>query len=450
MSAPIFTNNGDFASRLAEGVQQDLMALQVGGGTNVESDSTEIVSDPILPDRTVEDRLGHMDPELYDLSESSHLMRLLKVLLGGAGAGGIRKQIAVARLQNSFRGMHFLDLDRFYGALFGIKRTQAELMPDFGTIDRPAIFDPYEDAAGSDTWDDVHSRDASYRDRLIKFAKAIPLGGTYAGLRAAAEALLSVECEIYESWIWVDEQNASATQPPVLIYTYTSLNSTYPSWETVSNSRTWANLTGGASAGTYFLGRTGQKNRGEVLIQPKRRIRPDEQFQTMRVMDRLKPAGSQITVDPEGLAIHQQVTLRAVAADSEHWEIIYKTTPAPSLVPPVPNRPVYPQPDPEICQPRPAFSGYQGEGWCYNNDIVRVSSYKMIIRAVVTSVNFATVIFKDGGSRAYITSHAIMDNQTVLAGRIVSDGVMTSFAYASRTTSISIKNTTSIKVSVKR
>jgi hypothetical protein len=439
MSQPIFTNNGDFASRINSGAMADLMTLQAPTSAP-ESDATEIVTDALLPDRTVEDRLGHMDPELYDLSENSHLMRLMKVLLGGAGAGGIRKQIAVARLQNSFRGMHFLDLDRFYGALFGIKRTQAELMPDFGTLDRPASFDPYTDAAGSDTWDDVHSRDANYRDRLIKFARALPLGGTYAGLRAAAEALLSVECEVYESWIWVDEQNAVAAQPPVLVYTYTALNQTWPTWDTISTSRLWSNLSGGGSPGTFFLGRTGQKNRSEVLIQPKRTIRPDEQFQAMRVMDRLKPAGSQVTLDPEGLAIHQQVPIRAVAADSEHWEIIYKTTPSPGLVSPIPQRPVYPESDPAKCQPRPAFSGYQGESVCYNNDIVRVSSYKMIVRAVITSTNYATVIFRDGVSRSYLTSHAIMDGQTALAGRVVSDGVMTSFAYASRVSATTIKN----------
>lgn len=450
MSAPIFSNQGTLADRLRSGVDQDLMSLQAGSAASgVEPDGMEVVSDPLLPDRTVIDRLGHMDPEIYDLSESSHLMRLLKVLLGGAGAGGIRKQIAVARLQNSFRGMHFLDLDRFYGALFGIKRTQTELMPDFGTVGRPAVFDPYTDAAGSDVWDDVHSRDASYRDRLIKFARALPLGGTYAGLRAAAEALLSVECEIYESWIWVDEQNAAATQAPVLIYTYTALNSAYTTWDNLSNSRTWSNLTGGATAGTYFLGRTGQKNRSEVVIQPKRTIRADEQFQAMRVMQRLRPAGSQITVDSDGLAIHEAVPIRAVAADSEYWEIIYKTTPAPVLVPPTPGGSVYPQPDPEVCQPRPCFSGYQGEAWCYNNDITRVSSYKMIVRAVVTSTNYATIVFKDGSSRAYVTSHGVLDGQAVLSARIVSDGVMTSFAYASRVTVEKIKNTTSIKIKVR-
>lgn len=436
----IFSNNGDFASRVNTGVFDDLMTMQASVGTP-ESDATQIVSDPILPDRAVIDRLGHMDPELYDLSENSHLMRLLKVLLGGAGVGGLRKQIAVARLQNSFRGMHFLDLDRFYGALFGIRRTQAELMPDFGTLSQPAVFDPYTDAAGSDVWDDVHSRDASYRDRLIKFARALPLGGTYAGLRAAAEALLSVECEIYESWIWVDEQNAAATQPPVLVYTYTALSQNYPTWDQISAySRTWNNLTGGGAAGNYFIGRTGQKNRAEVVIQPKRQILLDEQYEAMRVMQRLRPAGSQITVDPNGLAIHQAVPLRAVAADSEYWEIIYKTDPAPVLISPTPDTSCYPEPNPTVCQPRPALSNYQGEAWCYTSDIVSIRSYRMIARALITVTNFATVIFRDGASRAYLASFSIMDGQTVLAGRVVSDGVLTSFAFAGRVDAIAIKN----------
>jgi hypothetical protein len=444
MTTPIFTNSGDFASRVNAGAVSDLNNLmELQSATNQpESNATQIISDPMLPDRNVIDRLGHMDPELYDLSDNSHLMKLLSVLLGGAGAGGLRKQIAVARLQNSFRGMHFLDLDRFYGALFGIKRTKAEVMPDFGTKLRPAVFDPYTDAAGNDVWDDVHSRDASYRDRLIKFARALPLGGTYPGLRAAAEALLSVECEVYESWIWVDEQYAAATQPPVLVYTYTSLINTSPTWGQMTSGQSWGQMSGSTSAGSYFLGRTGQKNRAEVLIQPKRQIRKDEQFQSMRVMDRLKPAGSQITVDPDGLAIHQPVPLRAVAADSEHWEIIYKTTANPTLIAPDPTKPVYPEPDPKVCQPRPALSGYQGEKWCYNNDIVRCASYKMIQRAIVTATNFDVAVFKDGQSRSYMTSFAVMSGSQVDSARAVADGVMTSFAFAPRQGFGAAKNVT--------
>lgn len=438
MSAPIFNENGDFQTRLASSVQQDLMTLQAST-SDPESTSTTLISDPLIPDKSVTDRLAHMDPDIYDLSDTSHLMKLLKVLLGGAGSGGMRKQISVARLQNSFSGMHFLDLDRFYGALFGIRRTSAEQMPDFGTLGNPAVFDPYTDAAGSDTWDDVHSRDASYRERLVKFAKALPLGATYAGLRAAAEALLSVECEIYESWTWVDEQNQAATQPPIVVYTYNAINQAFPSWSSMEKNHTWSNLTG--SGGTsYFLGRTGQKNRGEILIQPKRQIRQDENWGALRVINTLKPAGTQVMLNSDGLAIHTPVQIRAVAADSEYWEIIYKTTPSPVLVDPGPSQPIYIEQDSSKCQPRPAFSQYQGEKWSYNNDISAVSSYEMIANAVLTATNYETVVWRDGHSRDYLTSQAVLDGARALAARVVADGVMTSFAYAGREGAAALSN----------
>lgn len=438
---PIFTQSGDFASKLAASATQDLMTLQASVNAP-ESTNVSTTTDPLLPDKSITDRLAHMDPELYDLTDNSHLMRLLKVLLGGAGGGGLRKQIGVARLQNGFNGMHFLDLDRFYGALFGIVRTQAEILPDFGTLGLPAQFDPYTDAAGSDAWDDVHSRDASYRDRIVKFAKALSLGGSYPGLRAAAEALFSVDCEIYESWIWVDEQNAAATQPPVLIYTYSSVSALYPTWAAMQGTHTFRDVAGssGASGGGYFLGRTGQQNRSEVLIQPKRQIRPDEQFEAQRVIDRLKPAGTQFTIDPNGLAIHNSVPIRGVAADSEYWEIIYSTTPAPALVDPAPTQPIYVQPDPKQCQPRPAFSNYQGEKWCHNDSVTVVTSYQMIQRSIITSTNYQTCVFASGKKRSYLPSHCIMDGDQIRASRSVSDGVMTSYPYAGRNTYVESTN----------
>lgn len=427
-----------FTTSLATSAKQDLLSLQLTPGS-LDDASTNAVTSPIIPDRQVIDRLGHMDPDIYALDDDSHLMRLLKVLLGGAGAGGLRKQIAIARLQNAFRGMHFLDLDRFYGALFGIRRTQAELMPDFGTLGKPAVFNPYTDAAGSDTWDDIHSRDASYRDRLIKFAKAIPLGGSYAGIRAAAEALFAADCEIYESWTWIDEQNLAALQPSVTINTYDSLAQAYSTWSGVAQANTWSGLdSSSVTPGGYFLGRTGQQNRSEVLIQPKRPVRTDELYEATRVLSRLAPTGAQIMIDPNGLAIHQPVSLRAVAASSEYWEVIYKTTPKPGLVDPAPNQPVYVENKPERCQPRPCFSRYQGETWCHNDDIRGTRSYRCDDDDNEFDQNDNDRInFSDGSSRDYSSSRSLMDGTKARGARLVSDGVMTSFAYAGRAYAVS-------------
>lgn len=422
--ADFFTNNPSFIDRVSNAAHQDLMNLQMSTATPQVAGITT-ATDPLLPDRTVTDRLGHLDPTIYDLTPDSHLMRLFSVLLGGAGVGGLRKQVAVARLQNAFNGTHFLDLDRFWGALFGIQRTKAEVMPDFGTLGKPAIFDPYTDAAGSDAWDDVHSRDASYRDRLVKFAKAVPLGGTYPGLKAAAEALLSAEVEIYESWTWVDELSASGAQPPGTRNTYSGLAGLYPTWADVERNHTWNDLTNEVS---ISLGRVGQNNRGEVLIQPKRPVREDERYQVTRTLNVLRPAGTQVSVDPQGLAIHSPVPLRHVAADSEYWEVVSHVTPQPTLIGPA--TPVYDQPDPSTQQPRPAFSCYQGEAWAYNNDIVRVLGYQMLAFSAVTVTNFETVVYADGKVHDYLPSDGLLPGSHAYAARIVADGVMTSRPFA--------------------
>src|SRR6202000_849464 len=68
----------------------DLMSLQLES-TAVQPADTGMVTttNTLLPDRLVADRLSHMDPNIYDLSPSSHLMKLLKVLMGSAGAGAL-------------------------------------------------------------------------------------------------------------------------------------------------------------------------------------------------------------------------------------------------------------------------------------------------------------------------------------------------------------------------
>lgn len=430
MTSP-FSSTGGFSPGTVSSAAQDLMSLQLAP-TGIEDADTTTATDAILPDRSVTDRLAHFDPALYDLSPDSHLMRLLKVLLGGAGAGGIRKQIAVARLTNSFSGMHFLDLDRFYGALFGVVRTNAELLPDFGTVTTPATFNPMTDAADSDVWDDIHSRDASYRDKIIKFARALPLGGTYPGLLAVAEALFSADCEVYESWELVDEQNYDAVSAPVLVYTWAGVAKTYKTYGAIeASSASWSTLDGSnALSSGGFVGRTGQKNRSEVLIQPKRSCLPDELYEATRVMGRISPAGSQIMVNPNGLQIHTPVPIRAVAADSEYWEVIYKTTVNPALVDP--PQPIYIVSDPERAQPRPCFSHYQGESWSYNNEIDKCHSYPTYRGERCGPDADMEYVFADGSRRTYSGGLGLMDPGKALASRYTSDGVMTSFPYAGR------------------
>lgn len=409
-----FMNIPSFFDSLPQAAAEDLMTQQLAPNQPEPGQGVFTTSDPVLPDRVVQDRLGHFDPDLYDLRDSSHLMKLLKVLLGASGLGGLRRQAAVARLQGMFNGMHFLDLDHFYGALFGIQRTQGEAYTDQN-------FNPYLDAADPEGWDEIQSKDSAYRSRLISFAKAIPLGATYIGLKSMAEALLSAPCEIYESWALVEENLENAVTPGVLTYTYGAIESTVVKWGSMEGT-TWS--TWGGSNITQ-VSRLGLNTRSDFVVQPKRDITRAEHYQLVRVLERFKPAGSQFIIDPRGVALHAPITPRNIAADSEYWEVIATITPNPNLV--VPRSSPY-----SLIrrQPRPAFSQYQSEEWSYNGEVNTVTSYVMESGNLVSRGDDELVTYADGKQHRYIAKDAVMSSAQALSARLVSDGVLTTGAYS--------------------
>jgi hypothetical protein len=419
VNGSIFNSNlPSFFDKFSSAAAQDLMTLQLVAGQLEPSGGIVTVTNPIIPDRTVAQRMNNFDPTIYDLRDQSTLMKIMKVLLGGAGAGGLRKQSAIARLQNTFSGMHFLDLDRFYGALFGISRTAQEGAPD---ID----FDPYHDATDPASWDDLQARDASYRDRLIKFAKSIYFGGSVAGITAMAESLIGAQVDVYESWEWVDEENADVLVNSTLIYTYTFLNRSVGTWAGLTG-HTWADWGGGTLP---FVGRTGQRNRSEFILQPHIALTIDERYEILRVINTFKPAGTQFTINPAGLTTQTPISLRAVAADSEYWAIIPVTVPNPQL-----GTNVYiPSGDitvRSVIQQRPAFSQFQGDDWSYNNDILGVTSYTIDNGVTSTTTDDQTVVYSDSTTRTYVAAAAPMTGAQAISARIVSDGVLTATPYA--------------------
>lgn len=426
--AGTWIDNPSFFEAFDTAADQSLKAVQLTPGQPDVAQGVFDASDPIVPDRITSARLSHFDPSLYDLRDSSNLMKLLKVLLGASGVGGLRKQTAVARLQNTFAGMHFLDLDRFYGALFGVKRTRAELQPSVS-------FNPYTDPATPAEWDDLHSRDASYRDRLAKFARAIPYGASYAGLRMMASALVGTDVEIYESWSWVDEQNAGRSQTGILAYTWGFLKTNVGTYGALAK-KTWGDWSG---AGQLFSGRTNQRNRSEWVVYPKRLLSTDEQYQLVRVLNVFKPAGTQLTVSPKGASVSLPLSIRSVAASSECWEITSEVTPNANLnynpyangLSGIANAQVYPQ-------ARPVFSGYQGQSWTLNGDITAVSSMVLTPSGGTVQNDDELVTFADGSERSYQAKDGVMTTAQAAASEMVTDGVMTSVSYAPGRSSLNV------------
>jgi hypothetical protein len=215
-------------------------------------DTVTSATDLLLPPDSLIDRLRHFPEEVYDLSAESNLVKFMKVILGDAGAGQLRKRLLMSRLRQTLQGSHFFDLDRFYGALFGLHRQPSELL----------TINPYTDLATSDEWAQQHAKDASYRSRIIQFGRALGYGSTPTGMELIAEAVLSVDCDIYE--------------PGERVFT----------------------------------------------IRPKRVITLAEAHDLRRVVNRIKPADTRFEIDDLGVAIHTPISIRGIYADSEYWEVV--------------------------------------------------------------------------------------------------------------------------------
>lgn len=288
------------------------------------SEATGLVLAP-LP---VEEHLAaNFPPEVYDLSPGSHLSRFAKALLGEAGVGQVSKRMLVARLGATLAGTHFFDLDRFYGALFNLRRR----------VEERYDFDPHASVASAGDWDDVRAKDSAYRSRIEQFARALGNGPTAIGMELMAEALLGVDCDVRENYIKVDYG----------ISTYSDLEDfTFGGLEAYS----YGDLEGDPS----------DQNRWAFTIVPHRPITEEERYDLIRVLSRIKPANSILRVQLEGVATLVPITPRGAWSDSENWEFRRET--------PQSDAP----PEPIVVPP---FTNTQGAKWSYLWDVHSVLSY---------------------------------------------------------------------------
>src|SRR5699024_3626666 len=82
-----------------------------------------------LPTVSTSLRLQDFSESLYDIDESTHLYKFVDALTGDAGTSDLKKQLAVARLNNNLDSTHFFDLDRLCGNLLQLERLTSETYP---------------------------------------------------------------------------------------------------------------------------------------------------------------------------------------------------------------------------------------------------------------------------------------------------------------------------------
>ena len=385
----------------------------------------------VLPDLATYDRLAHFPEDLYDLRPESHLVRFLKALLGEGGVGQLRKRYLLCQLEQALDSTHFYDLDRFYGALFGARRGILGSLP----------VDPMTSVCTPDGWDEISQFDAVFRERVIKLAKAITLGGTPMGMQALAEALTGVECDVYEVWSILDSQG-----PAGIGRSYGEVETDFLSYGAM-RPFSWAQI-----SNVQHVGNMGIDARNEFVVRPKKvynvsdpedaQQRAEDLYGIARVIRVLKPAFSLGTVDDNGLAVHVEVPIANVWADSEYWEITTRVIPQTELD--EIYKLLYTAYDKkanptgiEKVVPRPPFSASQGQQWSYVTEATSVDSFVTVLADYAISVpdniqnqDYDTVRYYDGKSIAYRPEYALIDPKQALVSQASGDGSVVSHPYS--------------------
>lgn len=352
----------------------------------------------LMPPITIEERLRHFPEEVYDLTPSSHLRRLLNVLLGDAGLGQLRKQYLAARLQSTLHGTHFFDLDRFYGALFGIGRRGSEDL----------TLNPYTDVATNQEWEDIEARDGSYRSRVEQFARALQFGATAIGMELVAEAMLGVDVEVEESFVRADKVSQSYGDLELLgdyedleAYTYGGLEANAP-------------------------GNNPNFNRWTFTIIPKRPTTAEERYDLLKVLGRIKPAHALMYIRDAEADSLDEVAIRDVSSDSEYWEVRQRVVARAGVEDAYPTSSSAADP---AERRRPPFSAYQGEEWSYMGDVAGVMAYALWEGGGIETKYYERIDWNDVEYTEYLPSKGVRPIQEVLAGRIA-DGVLVSHFFS--------------------
>lgn len=422
---------------------RSLLPLQVGSISDPALPTMEQATGLLSPDHATESRMSHFDPSLYDLRPESHLVRFMKVILGDAGAGQLRKRYTVARLQATLGGTHFYDLDGFYGAIFGAQRRVEEMLP----------VNPMTSTATPDEWDDIEARDAKFRERVAALAKALPMAGTVEGLRQAAEALTGVECDVYETWRLL-ESGASAYAGR----TWDDVEADFADWDAMEG-LTWTEITAAVS-----IGRAGVSNPDEVYVRPKRDYNPadsseasfreaerqrlEDEMAVQRVLNMLKPAGVLLTVDNRGMALHIPTTIGSIEADSNFWQVLTKVAARPGLghaANPYPVSPVKASlgiVQDGTLQPLPVvpFHNAQTHQWTYNSVVTSVAAYALRDSSPTVTATGGAVVDKRnwekvpatvaGPATEYRPGSGLTDQRALAAAQAAADSVLQAHPYS--------------------
>jgi len=244
----------------------------------------------MMPSKSTELRLGHFDEQVYAGDSSTILYKFMDAMCGDSGAGTLKNEIFLQRLSGAMDSIYGSDLDYIFGNMHFLSRSPDESYP----------YNTATEMLTSDQWDEVVIKDAWYRARITEFFQACTAGGTHNGIRLCVHAAVSVDCEIFEVWRYMDNFGLTA-----------------------------------------HLGRAPVNTRQEVVIRPHKEILEPKERRLLRdMLDKVTPQDTVMTIDTRGLSVSAPVSVRARAADSTYYQVekivtatpVLESLPAPELL----------------------------------------------------------------------------------------------------------------------
>lgn len=229
-----------------------------GGTMNVFIPS----SAPIVSSISTDSLMSHFDSDVYDKTDSSHIRHVVEALCGEAGMGQLLARSVRNWLDGGVHTAWLGFVDDLMDSVYGLPRTHSE----------STTFNPSDGLLTADEVDEALVKEGWYKERFMFLMKAFDAGGTVDGMRFACRAVCDCDCDVYETWRTPD------------------------------------------------VGRTGADN--EVVIRTYSSDVSERQRELLlRVVDRIRPAGTVVTVDTSGTEWFTGVSPRAVAASSTYFEI---------------------------------------------------------------------------------------------------------------------------------
>lgn len=275
-----------------------------------------------MPPKSTQLRLEHFDELIYSAldpqsTKTSLLAKLIDALCGDAGAGSLKKQVFLQRLSASLDNIYGSDLDYVFGGIRFLSRSESESY----------AYDPTKELT-SEQWDQIATKDAAYRARIREYFIACGKGNTPEGIRQVAHAATSSDCQVMETWRYVDSFGMTnpvgrdAGQSFVAVDLLTGHQVHFPN-QTAANA--------------FVSGKTGwqvqaRRSRSEFTVIPhKQGLTAKESRLLLQMLRRVSDISAVVTLSSSGMVVSSPVRVRAVAADSTYFQVEKVVTGAPVL-----------------------------------------------------------------------------------------------------------------------